>query len=94
MNAGRITRTHRILVILVLPTSIASLLLGCRRHQDRSVLLLGAAGLAGLVVTAGVGHVLFGELGERLATIAAGFSMALAHMRNFRLCRTHACNHE
>lgn len=84
---------HRFLVWVILPTSSAAFLLGCRRHKDNKVLLLGILGMFVLVSSAFWGHDLVGELGERLFTVLGGLVLAAAHLRNFRLCRHDHCEH-
>ena len=83
---------HRILVFLIVPISLFALFIGCHRHKDRVVMLLGCLGLASLVVVALVGHDLFGELGEKLATVLSGIILVLGHIRNYVLCRKTACD--
>lgn len=82
---------HFALLGLVLPVSGYALTLGCRRHRDLSVIGLGIGGLACLVLTAIVGHKLFGEAGERVLTLLGAACLAAAHLRNYRLCRTTDC---
>ena len=84
---------HKLMLIGVLPTSILALGVGCRRHGSRSVLTLGITGLAILICAALWGHDLLGEVGERLATLAGGLIMSVAHYRNYRLCRRTGCEH-
>ena len=38
-------------------------------------------------------HALLGENGERAATLLGAGFIALAHIRNFRLCRNSDCDH-
>ena len=82
---------HQILLWL-LPASLVALALGCRRHKDRLVVTLGALGLLALILTTMGGHAVFGEGGERWGTILGGVTVALGHLRNYRLCRRHACD--
>lgn len=83
---------HRLLVAFVLPTSLVALFLGCRRHKDRGVLVLGGLGLISLVLVALFGHDLLGETGERVATVISGAILAIGHLRNYRLCRQDGCH--
>ncbi len=84
-------RFHLALLLLILPTSTIALFLGCRRHRDHSVLVWGVSGIVVLIVTALVGHDLFGDAGEKIMTVVGAVLVAVGHIRNFRLCRTHAC---
>jgi hypothetical protein len=88
---GHDERFHLGLVVLVLPSSALGLILGCRRHRDAGVPALGALGLMALVIVGLWGHGLFGEAWERAATAGASASVALAHLRSYRLCRRDPC---
>jgi hypothetical protein len=78
---------HFGLVVLVVPSSGLALGLGCRRHRDAVVLGSGALGVAALVVLGTWGHDLLGGVWERAAVAVASAVIALAHVRNYRLCR-------
>ncbi len=80
---------HRWMVIAVLPTSLVALTLGCRKHKSTQVFLLGLAGLAILLLTALIGHDLFGETGEKIATMIGAATISLAHYKNHNLCKAH-----
>lgn len=82
---------HRMLLWLVLPTSVCAFSLGCFRHKDRGVLVLGSAGLIQMVLAAYLGHEALGETGERIATTAGALTLAMGHIRNYRLCREDRC---
>lgn len=83
---------HKTLVAIVVPASFIALFLGCRRHKDRAVFVLGSLGLIALVSIAYFGHDLLGELGEKVATVTSGAMLAFAHIRNYRLCRHDGCD--
>ncbi len=83
---------HKVLVAFVLPVSLIALFLGCRRHRDSVVLILGSIGLFFLVTVALVGHELLGELGEKIATVVSGAILAVGHFRNYYLCRNDECD--
>lgn len=83
---------HRLLVVLVLPTSLIALTMGCRRHRRRSVVLWGLAGVCVLVVAAFFGHQLPGGEGEKIATLAGSGCIVFSHIRNFKLCRISDCS--
>ena len=38
-------------------------------------------------------HAILGEAGERWATLAGAVLLAVAHIKNFRLCRQSDCDH-
>ena len=82
---------HVWLLWLVIPLSIAALTMGCRKHRDRLVPLLGLAGLTLLIVAATLGHATLGEFGERVATLLGACAIATGHLRNYTLCRRIDC---
>lgn len=84
---------HRFMLLLILPASFIALFLGCRRHKDISVMILGIAGFSLLVFSAYLGEQTVGDTGEKVLTSAGGLTMVLGHLRNFRLCRDDACEH-
>jgi len=81
---------HWLLLIVVLPVSAFALMSGLRRHHNRTVLVIGVAGLMILIVGAAFGHDLFGEAGERIVTLIGSGLVALGHFRNFQLCQAPA----
>ena len=83
---------HRMLLLIVLPASILSFGLGCWRHKDRRVLVLGALGLVGLTLPVIAPHGLIDEVTERWVTVGAAALLISAHLRNFRRCRDDACD--
>jgi hypothetical protein len=87
---GSDERFHALLLVLVVPSSVVALTLGCRRHRDVWVLGLGTAGLGLLVVGVALGHV---EYWERPMTLGATALIVMAHARNYRLCRRDGCEH-
>lgn len=85
---------HQMLLWVILPAAILAFGLGCWRHKDRWVLLLGALGLFGLSSAVAAPHDLIGELGERIVTIGSAGLLIAAHLRNFERCRADHCDHE
>lgn len=84
---------HRRMLWLVVPAALLAFTLGCKRHKDRRVVLLGAVGIVGMVLAGTVLHDWIGETGERLVTLASAALLIAGHLRNFRLCRSDACRH-
>ena len=85
---------HLIMLVLILPTSLIALTIGCRKHKDQLTMMLGGAGLLVLAVTALWGHELFGMIGERIVTTAGGLTLAFAHIQNYRCCKNDNCQHD
>ncbi|MEM7483180.1 MAG: MerC domain-containing protein [Acidobacteriota bacterium] len=85
---------HRSMLWWVVPAAVIAFALGCKRHRDRRVLLLGVLGVAGLLLSGTVLHDLMGETAEKLATLGSAILLVCAHLRNYRLCRSDACRHD
>ncbi len=84
---------HELLLWLVIPLSVISLSLGCKRHRSWLVGVLGLTGLLVLIFTAVLGHDVLGEVFERVATVSGATLIAAGHLRNYALCRQTSCNH-
>lgn len=84
---------HQSMLFFVVPVSSVALLIGCRIHRDLFTLLLGISGLVTLFLAATALHAILGGLGERILTVLGSLVLAVAHLRNFRLCRADACDH-
>ncbi len=84
-------RFHYGLLFLVLPTSLLALGLGCRRHRHFEIVAMGLLGLFVLFLVLLLGEDVVGEGGEKIATVAGAAIIALAHVRNYSLCRDHDC---
>mgnify|MGYP003718433857 FL=1 len=87
-------RFHQWMLYMVLPTSLIALTMGCRQHGNFSVLATGLPGLIILTVAAFFGHDLFGEQGEKLASVLGAALIALGHIQNHKLCKTAQCHCE
>ena len=84
---------HEALLFLVIPVSLVSLSLGCKKHKSKLVVGLGLVGLMLLTFAAIWGHDLLGENGERYMTVLGAVAIAAGHMRNYKLCRQVKCAH-
>lgn len=80
-------RFHQWLLFAVLPLSIFALSIGCHRHKQKVILLLGLLGMAALTFAALLGHELLGEIGEKVVSVLGASLIALGHWGNHRLCQ-------
>jgi len=80
---------HSWLLMGVIPTSLFSLMMGCKQHQFYRVILIGVIGLVFLVSAVLVEGFENGELLEKVLTIVGAGIVAFGHYMNFRLCRKH-----
>ena len=84
---------HAILLWFIVPISLVALSISCWQHKDKTIVVLGVLGLGILIATGLSGHTYFDPMVERLLTILAGLILAIAHLRNFKICRETDCDH-
>lgn len=82
---------HLWMIIAVIPTSLLALTMGCKKHSDYRVLLLGITGLGLLILAVFLGHDLLGESGEIAFTVLGASIIAASHLLNHRLCQRRRC---
>ncbi|MBT06750.1 MAG: hypothetical protein CMM32_07540 [Rhodospirillaceae bacterium] len=83
---------HVLLLWLVIPLSLVALSLGCRKHRDVMVAMIGLSGLTSLLLAATLGHSALGQSGEQALTLTGAAMIALGHLRNYKLCRSSECD--
>lgn len=89
---------HFWMVVVVLPTSLYALTVGCKQHKRYRLLILGSIGLALLIMALALGEERIGEAGEKILTLLGAALIAVGHGFNYRLCRKQqyqdcACTH-
>ena len=90
---------HETLIYFILPFAVIAFYLGCRKHGDYKVLLMGSVGII-LLASSLVIHEIFHseehseELITVLITIAGSTMLILSHLRNRKLClqEDYACH--
>ena len=85
---------HKAMLWVILPAALVAFGIGCWRHKDRWVMVLGSIGVAGIILAAVVVHDIAGETGERVVTMLSAAILIAAHYRNFQLCRASDCDHD
>ncbi len=80
---------HSYLLIGVIPSSLFSLIVGCKQHSFYRVLLIGFFGLALLISAVFIQGFEYAELLEKVLTVLGACVIAIGHFLNFRLCRDH-----
>lgn len=78
---------HFWMIVAVLPSSIFALALGCKKHTQSSVFIMGLLGLTCLLLAFFFGNVILGETGEKVLTLIGSLIITYSHVRNFKLCR-------
>ncbi len=79
---------HRLLVFLIVPTSVLAILLGRLQHPDRWVAGWITAGVLLILVAAFWAHEHAAAWVDTALSVAGGFLLAIGHGRNFWLCRS------
>jgi len=87
-------RFHIWMVVAVVPISLFALTMGCKKHKSFSMIMIGAVGLVILSVAAFFGHDLLGGELEKVFTLVGAMTIAVAHVWNYRLCRSTGCEHK
>ena len=83
---------HETLIYFILPFAAVAFFLGCKKHGDYKVLIMGSIGII-LLATSLVIHEVFHseqhseEFMVILITIAGSVTLIFSHLRNARLCR-------
>lgn len=85
---------HAWILVAVLPISLLAVISGYLHHKRVSTLALCLFGIAILVVSAAVGHDVFGHEGEIAVTIMGSVLIAAGHIKNIRLKRAACENNE
>lgn len=78
---------HILMIICVIPISIFSLTLGCKKHKKFSIGVYGSLGLILLILAVFSGQYGLNEFGEKLLTTIGAIMIAFAHFNNYRLCK-------
>lgn len=82
---------HFWMMVGVLPTSLITLVMGCRKHKRNIFLAIGLLGLSILVFSAIWGHKIFGCKYEKYVTLTGSLVISFAHINNYFLCRKKKC---
>ncbi len=83
---------HETLIYFIIPFAVIAFFLGCKKHGDIKVLLMGSLGII-LLGTSFLIHELFHseqhsqEFITILITIAGSVILIFSHLRNAKLCR-------
>jgi hypothetical protein len=80
---------HTWMVIIVLPTSVYALFMGCKQHKRYRLLFIGFLGLMLLVFAVWLGN----EYWEKVLTLVGSMVIAGGHYWNYRLCQQHSFCH-
>ena len=77
-------RFHVWLLFAVIPISIFAVLLGYFHHRSWPIVIIAAVGMTILIIVALLGHQVFGETGEVVASVVGSLLVAYGHIKNFK----------
>lgn len=83
---------HKLMLWIVVPTSVVALMIGCRKHRRWPIAISGGLGIAILFLVAFLGHDHLSVSVEKIATSIGGLILALSHYLNYRACQSITCN--
>ncbi len=83
---------HETLVYFIIPFAAIAFFMGCRKHGDIKVLLMGSAGIILLISSLLIHEVFHSEQHSEefltvLITIAGSMMLIISHLRNRKLCQ-------
>ena len=87
---------HEALIYFILPCAAIAFILGCRKHGDIKVAIMGTLGVM-LLASSLLFHDIFHadqhseELITMLITVAGSLMLILSHLRNRKLCLKEEC---
>lgn len=77
---------HENIIYLIIPTAVIALAVGCSRHRDIWVAVIGISGISVLILAL-IFHTTFGELVGLVLTMFGSILIISAHYRNRLLCK-------
>jgi len=77
---------HLWMVLIVIPISVYALTVGCKRHKQYQLLVIGLMGLTCLIVAVAFGESFLGESWEKVLTTMGAMIITYGHYKNYRLC--------
>ena len=85
---------HEALIYFILPCALIAFVLGCRKHGDMKVAILGSIGIILLASAVILHEILHGDqhsdsLISVLITVMGSVILIFSHMRNRKLCAKH-----
>ena len=83
---------HETLIYFIIPFAAIAFFIGCRKHGDIKVLLMGSAGIILLISSLLIHQVFHSEQHSEefltvLITVAGSMMLIISHLRNRRLCQ-------
>ena len=83
---------HYIILLIAIPVSLYALTTGVKNHNTYIYLFLGLTGIVAFILAVTLGAQIWGEVGEKVLTTVGAILVAISHFKNYRLCRSVACD--
>ena len=82
---------HEALIYFIIPSALVAFVLGCRKHGDKLVALMGAAGILLLIIALTLHGIFHAEQHNEeyitiIITISGSVLLVFSHVRNRKLC--------
>ena len=82
---------HEALIYFIIPSALVAFVLGCRKHGDKLVAIMGAIGILLLIIALSMHSILHAEQHSEeflsiVITISGSVLLVYSHLRNRKLC--------
>ena len=91
---------HEVLIYFIIPSALVAFVMGCRKHGDKLVAIMGSAGILLLIIALSMHNILHtGQHSEEflgiVITISGSVLLIFSHLRNRKLCmqEKYSCHH-
>ena len=91
---------HEALIYFIIPSALVAFVLGCRKHGDKLVALMGATGIMLLIIALTLHEVFHPEQHTEeflgiFITVGGSVLLVFSHLRNRKLCmqEKYSCHH-
>ena len=91
---------HEVLIYFIIPSALVAFVLGCKKHGDKLVALMGSLGIILLVTALTIHNISHAEQHNEellgiMITISGSVLLVFSHIRNRKLCmqEKYSCHH-
>jgi len=91
---------HEVLIYFIIPSALVAFVMGCRKHGDKLVAIMGSAGILLLIIALSMHNMLhMNQHSEEflgiIITISGSVLLVFSHLRNRKLCmqEKYSCHH-
>ena len=91
---------HEVLIYFIIPSALVAFVLGCKKHGDKLVALMGSLGIILLVTALTMHNISHAEQHNEellgiMITISGSVLLVFSHLRNRKLCmqEKYSCHH-